>query len=94
MKRKLSERMWVTVRVRRNEERMRWMAHGRSWGEVAYFEVAKCFEKELLWLFSLSRAEVKVISQELGRDRGLEHSHNREGWPVAKNGAEWSTGKI
>lgn len=34
---------------------------------MAYSEVAKCFEKELSWLLSLSKAEVKVISQELGR---------------------------
>lgn len=61
---------------------------------MAYSEVAKCFENELLWLLSLSKAEVKVISQELGRGRVLEHSHNKEVWPVAKGSIDWSTGKV
>lgn len=32
---------------------------------MAYFEGTKCFEKEFLWVLSLSKAEGRVIYQEL-----------------------------
>lgn len=41
---------------------------------MVHFEVAKSFVKELLQLPSLSTAEGKFISLELGE--GLEHDHN------------------
>lgn len=30
----------------------------------------------------------------VGEGGGLEHSHNREVWPVAKGSIDWSTGKV
>lgn len=38
---------------------------------MAYFERAKCFEKEFLWVLSLSKAEGKVISQELRQGKRM-----------------------
>lgn len=66
---KLSARMWITVRARQNTKE--WNRRHGGVREMAYFEVAKCFEKELLWVLSLSKGEGKVIFQELigwGRD--------------------------
>ena len=59
---------------------------------MVHFEVAKSFEKELLQFLSLSEAEGKVISQELGEC--LEHDHNGKDGTVAKGDVDGCTGKV
>lgn len=49
---------------------------GEELGEMACFEGAKCFEKEL---FLLAEQEGKVISQKLGWEGGTEVEHNHNG---------------
>lgn len=67
--------MWITVRAKQNKRE--WNKRHRGVREMACFEVAKCFEKELLWVLFPSKGEDKVIFQKLvGQERSLEHNHN------------------
>lgn len=59
---------------------------------MVHFEVAKSLEKELLQSLSLSEAEGKVISQELGAC--LERDHNGKDGTVARGDVDGCTGKV
>lgn len=59
---------------------------------MVHFEAAKGFEEELSQLFSLGKAERKVMSQVWGK--GLEHDHNGKDKMGAEGNVDWSIGKV